>query len=155
MMKRYRSILACLFALVAVFVVSCGSAEVAAPPTYTNIQLEQIQRYNTNISALRDRMTGELQTSITERDWNNVYNFIHGPLGTMLQEMNYAIRNLLPDEQPPARQIAKDLFNDLVKVGEAGEIADQRSAQTSYQQALQDVDNFLELLPQLEPSAES
>lgn len=155
MMKRYRSILACLFALVAVFVVSCGSAEVVAPPTYTNTQLQQIQKYNTNISALRDRMTGELQTSISERDWVNVDNFIHGPLGTMLQEMNYAIRNLLPDEQPAARKVAKELFNDLVKVGEAAEVADQRSTQTSYQQALQDVDNFLELLPQLEQSAES
>ncbi|MGB3404933.1 MAG: photosystem II protein PsbQ [Microcoleaceae cyanobacterium] len=155
MMKRYRSILACLVALVAVFVVSCGSAEVAAPPTYTTTQLQQIQKYDTTISALRDRMTGELQTSISQRDWVNVDNFIHGPLGTMLQEMNYAIRNLLPDDQPAARKLAKELFNDLVKVGEAAEVADQRSTQTSYQQALQDVDNFLELLPKLEQSAES
>lgn len=148
MMKRYRSILACLIALVAVFVVSCGSAEVAAPPTYTSTQLEQIQKYNTDILALRDRMTSELQSSIGERDWVNVDNFIHGPLGTMLQEMNYLVRNLLPDEQPPARKLAKELFNDLVSVGEAAERGDQRSAQSSYQQALQDLDSFLELVPE-------
>jgi photosystem II protein PsbQ len=148
MMKRYRSILACLLALVAVFVVSCGNPEVAAPPTYTSTQLEQIQKYNTDILALRDRMTNELQTSIGQRDWVNVDNFIHGPLGTMLQEMNYLVRNLLPDEQPPARKLAKELFNDLVSVGEAAERGDQRLAQSSYQQALQDLDSFLELLPE-------
>ncbi len=148
MMKRYRSILACLLALVTVFVVSCGSPEVAAPPTYTSTQLEQIQKYNTDILGLRDRMTNELQTSIGKRKWVEVNNFIHGPLGTMLQEMNYLVRNLLPDEQPPARQLAKELFNDLVKVGEAAEVGDQRLAQSSYQQALQDLDRFLELVPQ-------
>jgi len=147
-MKPYRSILACLLALVAVFVVSCGNPEVAAPPTYTSTQLEQIQKYNTDILALRERMTSELQTSIGQRDWVNVDNFVHGPLGTMLQEMNYLVRNLLPDEQPPARKLAKELFNDLVKVGEAAKRGDQRLAQSSYQQALQDLNRFLELVPE-------
>ncbi|MGB3535019.1 MAG: photosystem II protein PsbQ [Microcoleaceae cyanobacterium] len=155
MMKRYRSILACLLALVAVFVVSCGSAEVAAPPTYSTTQLQQIQKYNTNILALRDRMTTELQTSIAKSQWIEVDNFVHGPLGTMLREMNYLVRNLLPDEQPPARKLAKELFNDLVKVGEAAEVADKRLAQTSYQQALQDLDSFLELVPSLDQAASS
>ena len=154
-MKRYRSILACLLALVTVFVVSCGNPEVAAPPTYTSTQLEQIQKYNTNILGLRDRMTNELQTSIAKREWIEVDNFIHGPLGTMLQEMNYLVRNLLPDEQPPARQLSKQLFSDLVKVGEAAAVADGRSAQASYQQALQDLDSFLELVPQSETSTSS
>ena len=147
MMKRYRSILACILALVTVFVVSCGSPEVSAPPTYTSIQLEQIQKYNTDILALRDRMTSELQTIINKRKWFEVDTFIHGPLGTMLQEMNYLISNLLPKEQPAARQLSKTFFNDLVKVGEAAEVGDQRLAQTSYEQALTDLDAFLELVP--------
>ncbi len=154
-MKRYRSILACILALVTVFVVSCGNPEVAAPPTYTSTQLEQIQKYNTDILALRDRMTSELQTHIEKRKWIEVDTFTHGPLGTMLQEMNYLIGNLLPKEQPPARKLAKELFSDLVKINEGAEVGDQRLAQSSYEQALQDLDAFLELVPQLESAANS
>ncbi|MFM6357531.1 MAG: photosystem II protein PsbQ, partial [Planktothrix sp.] len=99
-MKRYRSILACILALVTTFVVGCGSPKVEIPKTYTEAQIQQIQKYNSDIVGLRDRFTTELPRYISARNWVQVDAFIHGPLGTLLQEMNYLTKNLLPDTQP-------------------------------------------------------
>ncbi len=147
-MKRYRSILSCILALVIVFVVGCGTPEVVEPPTYSDVQLEQIQNYKTDILGLRDRMTTELEGYINDRKWIEVDNFVHGPLGTMLQQMKYLTRNLLPDEQPPAKKLSREMFEHLVAVGKAAEIADQRQAAAQYKQALDDLDAFLDLAPQ-------
>ena len=40
-MKVYRSILACVLALVTTFVVGCSSPKAAIPTTYTEIQIQQ------------------------------------------------------------------------------------------------------------------
>ncbi|MDY7024337.1 MAG: photosystem II protein PsbQ [Cyanobacteriota bacterium] len=148
-MKRYRSILACLMALVMAFLVACGSPEVQAPPTYTNAQLQQIQKYESDIIGLRDRLTTELPAAINNRKWIEADNFVHGPMGTLLQEMNYLIKNLLPNDQPPARKLAREVFEHLLEVGEAAEKADQSSAASSYQAALKDLDAFLNLVPEM------
>lgn len=147
-MKRYRSILACLLAFVMAFIVGCGSPEVKEPPTYSDAQLEQIQNYKTDILGLRDRMTSELPAYINKRKWVEVDNFVHGPLGTLLQEMNLLTKNLLPNDQEPARKLSREVFEHLLQVGEAAEKADQSLAQTNYQAALQDLNAFLDLVPQ-------
>lgn len=146
-MKRYRSIFSCILALLIVFVVGCGSPAVVEPPTYSSLQIEQIQKYSTEILTLRDRMTNELATYIQQRQWVQVDNFIHGPLGTMLQTMNYLTKNLLPNDQPPARKLAREMFEYLVDVGKAAKTGNQAQAAASYQKALGDLDGFLDALP--------
>ncbi|WP_322744266.1 photosystem II protein PsbQ [Planktothrix mougeotii] len=147
-MKRYRSILACILALVTTFVVGCGSPKVEIPKTYTEAQIQQIQKYNSDLLALRDRFTTELPRYISARNWVQVDTFIHGPLGTLLQEMNYLTKNLLPDAQPKARELAREVFEHLVEVTKAAENRDPVKAASGYQEALKDLDSFLSLVPQ-------
>src|SRR4028119_561762 len=98
-MVRSRSILSLILAMVAVFLISCGSPTVAkVPPTYTAAQIEQIKEYAPTLLALRDRMS-EIPVLIQRRDWIGVRNFIHGPLGELRLKMTYITRNLLPTDQ--------------------------------------------------------
>ncbi|HEY9863199.1 MAG TPA: photosystem II protein PsbQ [Candidatus Obscuribacterales bacterium] len=146
-MKIYRSILACVLALVTTFVVGCSSPKAAIPTTYTEIQIQQIQKHNTDILALRDRFTTELPRYISTRNWVQVDTFVHGPLGSLLQEMNYITKNLLPDAQPKARQLSREVFEHLVTVSKAAEARDPIQAASGYQEALKDLDSFLSLVP--------
>ncbi|MCG5060934.1 MAG: photosystem II protein PsbQ [Limnoraphis robusta] len=147
-MKRYRSILSCLLAFVMAFIVGCGSPQVKEPPTYSDAQLQQIQKYQSDLIGLRDRMTSELPAYINNRKWVEVNNFVHGPMGSLLQEMNYLIKNLLPDDQPPARQLSREVFEHLLQIGEAAEKANLSQASLNYQGALEDLNAFLDLVPQ-------
>ena len=147
-MARYRSILSLMLAIVATFVVSCSSpSAVKLPQTYTVSELELIQRSMPEILTLRDRMSKELQTLIQRRDWINVSNFIHGPLGELRLEMINISRSLLPPEQDKARQLTRALFDNLVKVDQAAKDGQPQKVMQNYQKALADIDNFLKLVP--------
>lgn len=146
-MTRHRSILSLILVIVATFLISCGSPSVAkAPPTYTAAQVEQIQQYVPDMIALRDRMS-EIPTLIQRRDWIDVNNFIHGPLGELRLKMTYVTRNLLPKDQETARQATRDFFDHLVKIEQAAQNSDPQGAQLNYRQALADIDKFLQLVP--------
>jgi photosystem II protein PsbQ len=146
-MVRSRSILSLVLAMVAVFLISCGSPTVAkAPPTYTPAQIEQIQEYAPTLLALRDRMS-EIPVLIQRRDWIGVRNFIHGPLGELRLKMTYITRNLLPNEQKAARQITRQLFDDLVKVEQSIEENSTQGAVRNYQAAFADINKFVDLIP--------
>lgn len=154
-MVRHRSILSFILTIVAIFLVSCGSPTTATvPPTYTSAQVEQIQEYVPKILALRNRMK-EIPTSVQRRDWIDVSNFVHGPIGELRLQMTYVTRNLLPQDQKKAQQLTRDLFNELVQIDQAAQAADARKAVSNYQQALADIDNFVRLIPQPAPQAES
>lgn len=147
-MARYRSILSLIIVIVATFLVSCGSPTVAkAPPTYTAAQIEQIQQYVPDMVALRDRMS-ELQMLIKRRDWIDVSNFIHGPLGELRLKMTYVTRNLLAKDQAQASEATRDLFGHLVKIEQAAESGDAPRATLNYREAVADIDTFLQLVPQ-------
>ena len=147
-MARYRSILSLIIVIVATFLVSCGSPTVAkAPPTYTAAQIEQIQQYVPDMVALRDRMS-ELQMLIKRRDWIDVNNFIHGPLGELRLKMTYVTRNLLAKDQAQASEATRDLFGHLVKIEQAAESGDAPRATLNYREAVADIDTFLQLVPQ-------
>lgn len=147
-MARYRSLLSLILVIVATFLVSCGSPTVAtAPQTYTVAQIEQIQRYVPEIVALRDRTSRELQRSIQRRDWINVSNFIHGPLGELRLEMINVSRKLLPKDQERASQLTRDFFDDLVKIDQAAKDGQSERVTLNYREALADLDNFLQLIP--------
>jgi photosystem II protein PsbQ len=129
---------------------SCGGPGVAvAPPTYTATQLERIQAYVPEIQAVRDR-SQELKTLIQQGDWINVRNFIHGPITEARLNLTYVTPNLLPKDQPKARQITRDLFNDLVKLDKATSASNPQVALSKSQAAFVDLDKFLDLLPKKE-----
>lgn len=152
-MVRSRSILSLILAIVAVFLVSCGGPTATKlPQTYTPVQIEQIQEYLPDLVSLRNRMS-EVPILIQRRDWIGVRNFIHGPLGELRLKMTYITRNLLPLQQKAARDVTRQLFDDLVKVEQAIEENNTQGAVRSYQATLADINKFLELVPQEAQSA--
>ncbi|MEH2253334.1 photosystem II protein PsbQ [Nostoc sp.] len=151
-MARQRSIFSFVLVLLATFLISCGGPGVAvAPPTYTATQLERIQAYVPEIQAVRDR-SQELKTLIQKGDWINVRNFIHGPVTEARLNLTYVTPNLLPKDQSTARQITRDLFNDLVKLDKATSAGNPQTALSNSQAAFADIDKFLDLLPKTEES---
>ncbi|MEH2164072.1 MAG: photosystem II protein PsbQ [Nostoc sp.] len=149
-MVRQRSIFSFFLVLLATFLISCGGPGVAiAPPTYTATQLERIQTYVPEIQAVRDR-SDELRTLIKEGDWINVRNFIHGPITEVKLNLTYVTPNLLPKDQPTARQITRDFFKDLVKLDKATSASNPLVALNNSQAAFADIDKFLDLLPKKE-----
>lgn len=153
-MVRSRSIVSLILAIVAVFLVSCGGPTAAKlPQTYTPVQIEQIQEYLPDIVSLRNRMS-EIPIMIQRRDWIGVRNFIHGPLGELRLKMTYVTRNLLPSQQKAAREVTRQLFDDLVKVEQAIEESNTQGAVRNYQATLADINKFLDLVPQQAQSAE-
>ncbi|MEA5624080.1 photosystem II protein PsbQ [Nostoc sp. UHCC 0251] len=154
-MVRQRSIFSFLLVLLATFLISCGSPDVAiAPPTYTAVQLEKIQAYVPEIQAVRDR-SEELTTLIKKGDWINVRNFIHGPITEAKLNLTYVTPNLLPKDQPTARQITRDFFKDLVKLDKATSAGNPLVALNQSQAAFADIDKFLDLLPKTSSKAEA
>ncbi|HAG81747.1 MAG TPA: photosystem II protein PsbQ [Cyanobacteria bacterium UBA12227] len=148
MLKRYQSILALVLAVVTTFLVSCSSPTATkAPPTYTSTQLEQIQKYASTIDGFRDRIT-ELNNLIQNQEWIEVGSLIHGPLGTLRQEMAYLTRNLLPSAQPAARKAAKDVFCHLEAIDAAAQDNNYQKARDNYKEALKDFDAFLRQIPE-------
>lgn len=147
-MARQRSFLSLILVLLATFLISCGNPTTAtAPPTYTTAQLEKIQEYVPNILAVRDRAS-ELQQLIQTQQWIKVGNFIHGPMAEARLSMNYLSANLLERDQTAARKVARELFDDLVKIDSAADTANKISALNNSEKAFADIDKFLKLLPQ-------
>jgi hypothetical protein len=66
--------------------------------------------------------------------------------------MTYVTRNLLLKDQDQAREVTRDLFDHLVKIYQAAEQGNAQKATLNYQEALSDIDTFLQLVPQ--PSSE-
>ncbi|MEM7554303.1 MAG: photosystem II protein PsbQ [Cyanobacteria bacterium P01_A01_bin.84] len=148
-MARKRSIFSLILVILATLLISCSGPTVkTAPPTYTPLQLQKLQEYAPDLEAVRDR-SAELESLISKRDWRRVSNFIHGPMAEARLTMNYVARNLLPQDQKTARNISRDVFNNLVKIDKAAESGDSIKALNSYSTVFTDIDQFLKLLPEL------
>ena len=147
-MVRQRSIFSLIFVLLATFLISCGSPTVATvPPSYTAAEVAKIQEYVPGIQMVRDR-SSELQNLIKAGEWVKVGNFIHGPMTEARLNMTYIIPNLAKQNQAQARQISKDLLNDLVKIDQAAATGNTSLALNKYQEVFADIDKFLELVPE-------
>ena len=147
-MVRQRSIFSLIFGLLATFLISCGGPTVATvPPSYTAAEVAKIQEYVPGIQMVRDR-SPELQNLITTGEWVKVGNFIHGPMTEARLNMTYIIPNLAKQNQAQARQISKDLLNDLVKIDQAAATGNTSLALNKYQEVFADIDKFLELVPE-------
>lgn len=154
-MKRFRSLLSLLLVVVSVFLVSCGSAPVAKAPDYTPAKIEAIERYTTDIAAMRDRMTSELPKFIQSGEWVDVGALIHGPLGELRTKMISLSRNLTPDLQKKSQAEAKDLFEHLVKLDEAAQAGDLNKAVTNYRAAIDDISAFFDVVPEFSSGSSS
>jgi photosystem II protein PsbQ len=147
-MVPQRSIFSLILVLLATFLISCGGPSVAtAPPTYTPTQVAKIQEYVPDIQVVRDR-SEELKSLIQKGEWINVGNFIHGPITEARLNMTYVIPNLLPQDQPKARQITKDLLTHLVKIDQAATVGNTSLALSNYKETVADFDKFLQLIPE-------
>ncbi|MDX2242633.1 MAG: photosystem II protein PsbQ [Leptolyngbyaceae cyanobacterium bins.302] len=149
-MVNYRSILAMFLALVTALMLNVGSVEAAKvkkPLTYTSDQLEQLGVYTADLQEMRDRLP-ELGTLINKKDWTFTRNFIHGPLGELRVQMSNVARTLLPDAQPVAKKLAKEVFDDLVAIDLAAQNQNFQTAIKKYAEALKDFDAFLGLVPE-------
>lgn len=146
-MIRQRSIFALMAALLMTFFVSYSSLAAKAPTSYTPAQIEQIQRAVPTLTELRSRLD-RLETLIQQRRWVDVRTYIHGPLGELRAQLRTVAVTLLPQDQKKALELSKSVFNDLVKIDLAAKTIDAVRVSSGYQQALQDFDAFLKLIPQ-------
>lgn len=147
-MSRFRSIVAWLLVVVATFVISCSPATAAtkSAASYTAEQIKQIQVYVPRLEDFRERID-ELQTLIQQRRWVDVGTFIHGPLGDLRRNMNSLAFKLTPKDKEAARQLAKDFYNDLVRIDQAANGGEYQQAVTNFRSAVQEFDAFLQLIP--------
>jgi photosystem II protein PsbQ len=146
-MSLFRPLISTLLAFIAVFIVSCGDGSQAKAPTYSAVQLTQIQTANKTVTALRERLP-ELSALIQSRDWNNVKSFIHGPLGEIRTRMAGLSRELLPGSKEKALSISKEIFVHLNKIDEAAANNDYPLAIRNYGEAIKDFTTFSDLIPQ-------
>lgn len=146
-MFRYRSLLSLVLALVATFLVSCGSPSAKQPPTYTQAQLSQIEIYVPRLTQMRDRLP-ELQAAISRESWFNVDNFIHGPLGELRQSLTRVSRNLLPADQKVANSLIDEVFQNLEDLDRAALDNNYQEAVVGYNALVKNLDAFLDLVPQ-------
>ncbi|MEM9923769.1 MAG: photosystem II protein PsbQ [Cyanobacteria bacterium P01_D01_bin.50] len=154
-MSRLRPIFSLILVSLATLLISCGGPNVAAtPPTYTSSQIETIQEYAPKIIAVKER-SAELQKLIQDKDWIDVDNFIHGPITEAKFNMNYITSNLLPEQQKSARNIVRDMSNNLSKLYDAAKESNLQQALNSYDAAFADINKFLDLLPENTASGEA
>ena len=138
--------MACLLAIVMTFLISCGSPTVKKPPSYTAEQIEQIQKLASTVSDLRDKMP-ILADKIQNRNWTDVGTYMHGPMGELRRTVSYLTRELLPDDQKAAREVAKDLFSRLDTIDIASAKGNYQVASQNYRAALKDFDELLQRVP--------
>jgi photosystem II protein PsbQ len=147
-MWRYRSFISLILVILTAFLVGCSSPTTATvASTYSSAQIQQIQQYVPDIESLRDRASKEIPSLVQRKDWIDVGNFVHGPLGELRLTMNYMTRNLLPQDQAKARQITRDFFDNLVRIDQAAQKGDASKVVLNTREAVADIDNFLQLLP--------
>ncbi len=149
-MRRLRALVPLLLLLVSTLIGGCGGGEPAVKPTYTPEKVAQIQEYLTPILTAQERMP-ELKAEIEAEEWNDVDSFIHGPLGGLRSSMSYVSRSLLPEDQPPAKALAKEFFSDLERIDAAADSGTIRLARQEYERALDDLNAYIDLVPTESP----
>lgn len=141
---------------IAVLVVGCGNSSSLPPePAYTPNEISQIQKYTAEVAELRDRFTDEIPPMIDAGEWRDVETFIHGPMGELRTKMTNLGRNLTPDLQIKARDQAREVFKDFVGLDEAAGDRNTQKAIANYNDAVDDMDAFIDLIPEVVPETET
>jgi photosystem II protein PsbQ len=145
-MIRKKSLVTWMIALLAVLMVSCSSG-VAKVTTYSPEQLGKIADYTTNLVVYRDRMD-RLNELIQKQQWVNVDTYIHGPLGALRGQTTYLTQNLLlPKDRDQVLSAGREIFEHLEKIDVAANEGNYNLAVANYQEAVKDLENFLDLIP--------
>ncbi|MGF1512454.1 MAG: photosystem II protein PsbQ [Elainellaceae cyanobacterium] len=145
-MARYRSLLSCLLAAIAIFIVSCGGSTEAALPSYSDADIAQIEAYVADIDQLRDRLT-ELPEMARKARWSDVDSLIHGPLGELRFKMSSIARKLDESKQADARSVSREVFDHLIAIDEAATAQSYERALLNYNGILEDIERFVQLTP--------
>ena len=152
-MKALRSLLMLVVMAIAVLTVGCSSAPKVQGPLYSAEELAQIGQATLAVEEMQDRLLG-IPPLVQKQDWDDVSNYIRGPLGEMRQRMSRLARQLKPDSlQRDAQQVARDVFGHLNEIDQATKDRDSAKAFKNYNEAQRDFNAFLELIPQ--PEGES
>ena len=146
-MKRYKAVVGVLLAAIATFLVSCGSGPAAVAPTYTPEKIAQVRTFVSRIEAKRDRLP-ELLDYIEKDNWVNVDNFTHGPLGQLRAELMRLSNQLLPADQPRAKDLSEEILDHLVNIDEASQNRNYGEAISQYRQFSDDIDALLNVVPE-------
>ncbi|MEC4985497.1 MAG: photosystem II protein PsbQ [Oscillatoria sp. PMC 1068.18] len=141
-MKHFRSFLSLVLVLVMTLLVSCGSPEAKAPPTYTPDRIAKIERSLTPVVQVQERLP-ELQKLIQKQDWVYVDNFLHGPLGSLRRDLSYVAGNLLPEDQPAIRALAKDIAAHFEKIDNAAKDGNYPEAANNYSEVVDDLNTLI------------
>lgn len=147
-MGRLRPILGVVLATVALLIASCGGAPTQQATTYTPEMLQTVRIYTPAVTKARERFP-ELAEAIQDEDWVEVQSFIHGPLGELRARLDRLGRTLLPQDQEAAQVLAQDVFSHLERLDEAAINRQQVIAGKEYRNALDDLDTFLGLVPEV------
>lgn len=145
-MKIFRSLFSLVLVAVATVLVSCGSPEAAAPPTYTPEKIQKITTYRIPVDAAQENMA-TLGEFIQDQDWVNTRSYIHGPLGFLRRDFRYLSDALLPDDAEEAKEISEDIFLRLENIDAAAKEKDGKTVSSEYIKAIADFDSYLELIP--------
>ncbi|NJM45104.1 MAG: photosystem II protein PsbQ [Alkalinema sp. RU_4_3] len=151
-MSKYRSFLAAALALVMVlFVTFVSPAEAKSKSraqVYSADQIAEIQGYAETVNRMRDRITTDLKALVDQENWVFTRNFIHGPLGELRLKMLRIARDLFPEAQEKARDLAKDTFTALANLDKAAADEDSRALNRAYSDLVKSLEQFDALLPQ-------
>lgn len=153
-MKIFRPILSLILVLATTLLVSCSNAEVAAPPTYTPEKLQKVSTYRIPLDIARDRLP-ILGEAIDTGNWTDADSFLHGPLGSIRRDLTYLSKALLPDEQKPALDLAKDIFKHFENIDVAVAEKDYSLANSQYREVVADLDTYASLIPQTKAAKDS
>lgn len=146
-MKWYRSLMAIVLVAIATLSVSCGGSTVKAPPTYTPEKISQIQIYAGRLAQSQERLP-ELLGYIEKKNWANIDNFIHGPLGELRTQMIRLSNQLLEADKKQVVALADDIAADLEGMSVAVEEYDQNKAYDTYDAFERDFAALLDVVPE-------
>lgn len=157
-MERFRSLVRSVMGVflvaIATLLVSCSSgSKAAAPPTYSANQIAQISIYADRIQTSKNRLP-ELASYIRDENWVNIDNFIHGPLGTLREQMNRLAYQLLPADKADALALSDKISSDLEAMSAAVGAYDGNRTNTAYIRFAKDLSTLIKLVPTAdEPAA--
>jgi photosystem II protein PsbQ len=136
-----------MLVLVTTLLVSCSSGpQVKIPTVYSPEQVAQLQRFRNPIAEARQEMNS-LKDLIAKENWVDTRTLIHGPFGSLRQDMAIVSKKLLQKDQSAAINLAKELFNDFDRIDEAAKDRNSIAAQSAYSRAIADFDSYLSLVP--------
>lgn len=125
--------LSSLFLIVAILTAPAYSAD------YTDI-------YGARLTQLNDRLE-ILANYVDQQNWITIRTYIHGPLGEIRRDIAYLSMGLTGKAKQTAKEIAKAIASDLVKLDFAAKDFNLEQVQSAYNQVRQDYDRLLKLIP--------